>query len=84
MNAEIIIVNFVFLFLFLAWIGFGSWLSYKNRNAEYGIKIILAVLFTKGFFLFWMIYWVYILVKNFRDGMKEGQTDKGENSDEVD
>ena len=84
MNAENIIVNVVFIFFFLAWIGFGSWLSYKNRNAECGIKILLAVFFTKGFFLFWITYGVYILVKNFQQGMKEGQTDKGENSDEVD
>lgn len=62
----------------LAWIGFGSWLAYKNRNAGCGIKILLAMVFTKGLILFWIAYGGYILVKNFREGMKEGQAEKNE------
>ena len=67
-------VNIIGIIAFVAWIGVGIWLSYRNRNESYGIKILLLIVCTKGFLLFWIPYFPYLLIKNFVQGMKEGNT----------
>ena len=68
----------------LIWLIVGIVVAYKTRKSDCGLKIICAILLTKGFVVFWIFYGVYILIKNFIEGMNEGKADKGENSDEVD
>lgn len=75
------------LILLLLWVGIGIWLSYVNRKSSCGIKILIAILCTKGFILFWIPYGIYVLIKNFKQGMKEGNIEeqqKVENNKDTD
>ena len=79
-------VNIIGIIFFLAWIGIGIWLSYYNRKASCGIKILLFIVCTKGFLLFWIPYFPYLLIKNFKEGMKEGnieQQQKDKNDSDI-
>ena len=73
---EDIIVSLIGICFFLAWIGFGIWLSYCKRDASCGIKFLILILCTKGFLMFWVFYFPYTLIKNFKQGMKEGKTEQ--------
>ena len=68
MNPETEIITIISIFV---WIGVGIFLSYKHRKSPGAIKILVFVLCTKGFVLFYIPYYIYILIKNFKKGMKE-------------
>lgn len=67
----------VFRILFVTlWIGIGIFLSHRLRGTGWEIKVLIAILFTKGFICYWIIYYPYLLIKKFRQGMKEGNIEK--------
>lgn len=42
------------------WIGVGIWLAHRTRESGCLAKIIVAVLFTKGFFIYWLLYVIIV------------------------
>lgn len=64
------------LILLLVWAGIGIWIGYITRKSSCGIRFLVLFLFTKGVILFWIPYGIYALIKNFKEGMKEGNIEK--------
>ena len=64
------------LILLLLWTGIGIWIGYITRKSSGGIKILVLFLCTKGVILFWIPYGIYVLIKKFKDGMKEGNIEQ--------
>ena len=59
----------------LIWLVVGIVVAYKTRKSDCGLKIICAILLTKGFVVFWIFYGVYLIVKKFIEGLKGGKDD---------
>ena len=68
----IIIVGLWWLIVGLCW-------AYLTRDSSCLIKIIVAIVCTKGFLLFWIIYFPYLLIKNAAQGMKDENTKQQQN-----
>ena len=79
-TSEDIIAGVIVTLLVLAWFGFGIWLSHRTRESGCGTKIAVAIVFTKGFVLYWFCYGLFYMpgkiVINFIKGMKEGRVER--------
>ena len=64
------------IILLLLWTGIGIWIGYITRKSSCGIKILVFLLCTKGVILFWIPYGIYVLIKNFKEGMEEGNIEQ--------
>lgn len=62
----------------LIWLIVGIVVAYKTRKSDCGLKIICAILLTKGFVVFWLFYGIYLIIKHFIEGVKEGSAENGE------
>ena len=58
----------------LWWLVVGLCWAYLTRDSSCLTKIIVAIVCTKGFLLFWIIYFTYVLIKNLAQGMKDENT----------
>ena len=62
----------------LIWLVVGIIVAYKTRKSDCGTKVFCAFFLTKGFFVFWIFYGAYLIVKKFIEGVKEGSAENGE------
>lgn len=44
----------------LGWIGVGIWLAHITRESGCLGKILVALVFTKGFFIYWILYVIIV------------------------
>ncbi len=49
----------------LAWIGVGIWIAHSTRESGCLGKALVAFLFTKGFFIYWLLYVVFSAINVF-------------------
>lgn len=81
---ETTIEDYIITFIVLVvWITVGIFVAYKTRNASCGIKILLCIVFLKGMVLFYIFDLIYMTIKQFIAGIKEGRTETSD-QDETD
>ena len=77
---EDIIAGIIVILVVLAWFGFSIWLSHRTRQSGCGTRIAVAIVFTKGFVLYWFCYGLFYvpgkIVVNLIKGMKEGHDER--------